>query len=77
MTFVPLLLRTGPIVAFLDRLKVDRALWMSATNTLAKYIDPSRHPKYSAEIRQKRYLNAMWSEGRIEAVTEYLAANGR
>ena len=43
-------------------------MWMSATNTLAKYLDPTRFPKYSAEIRQKRYLNSMWSEGRMEAV---------
>jgi hypothetical protein len=77
MTFVPLYLRNEPVIAFLDALKSDRTMWMSATNTLAKYIDPARQPKYAAEARQKRFLAENWSEGRIEAAREYLAANGR
>ena len=77
MTFVATLLRTGPLIPFLDDLRPDRNLWMSATNSLARYLDPLRVPKYSAELREKRYFHTAWTEERREAAKMYLAENGR
>jgi hypothetical protein len=77
MTYAPLLLRSCSAEAFLESLKSDRVMWMSATNTLARYLDASRKPKYSAEIRQHRYFHSRWSEERKHTLREYLTAKGR
>jgi hypothetical protein len=77
LTFAPLLLRTGPLIAFLDYLKSDRTMWMSATNLLSRYLDTSRVPKYAPEKRQQRYMHETWSTERLAQLREYLCENGR
>lgn len=77
MTFAPLLLRTGPLAPFLDSLKADRAMWMSATNLLDRLLDTSRVPPYGAEKRQQRYLQEAWSPERRGLLRDYLRDSGR